>query len=128
MDSKHKIALVLVGKDFKDDGSPYQSVLTKTEEEQKTDGVVIVTPTELKDKRVLGYISSHFYSSLTIEFRDGKIDKNIVHLIKFADSLAINDDKNQSKEQLEVLSEIYPEKAGKLRRAFMLNKSIFEVL
>lgn len=123
-----KIALVLVGKDLKDDGTPYQSVLTKTEEEQKSDGVVIVTPTEMKNKRVLGYISSYFYKNMTIEFREGKIDKNIIHLIKLADSLSINDDGQQSKEQLEVLSEMFPDKAGKLRRAHMLNKSIFEVL
>lgn len=83
----------------------------------------------LGDKAVHLFIASSMWDTLVVEI-DEKIPEGVLKymILKCNDKKAILPDRKLTQKELALVCEMYPEKAGSVRRAYMLERPIAELL
>lgn len=83
----------------------------------------------LGDKAVHLFIASSMWDTLVVEI-DEKIPEGVLKymILKCNDKKAILPDRKFTQKELALVCEMYPEKAGSVRRAYMLERPIAELL
>lgn len=83
----------------------------------------------LEDKAVHLFVASSMWDTLSVEI-DEQIPEGVLKymILKCKDKEAVLPDRPLSQKELLLLCEMYPDKAGSIRRAHLLNRPIAEVL
>lgn len=103
-------------------------ILQGTGKKELLSDSLTLTKDYLNHKPIHLFLASYNWDKLVIELSDDMPKDCLKYLRVKVSSIEVKVPEIQTKDTMLLLTELYPEKAGKLRKQFMLGKSLLEVV
>lgn len=103
------------------------SFKSMTREQLDNSKIISVSQDDLKDNRVIAYITSCEFKTLVLKIYNGIIAPIVKEIMCYIDKIQVSNEGEQTQQLLNLMIELFPEKEGELRRAYMCQHNIMNV-